>query len=316
MKHILSILFINILLSCSNKEEKEKLKIEKAKEALTIHQIVGVGKLIPENDIIQLASPVNGIVQKIYKKENDNVRIGDLILELDHELEDGKIRQINNELNTQKAQIKGDEASMEEFKAKLNNSKSELQHSKNLLREGAEMKQVVDEEATNVKSLQANLKKFDASVRASKSKLEEIKAILKTAQIERNQKIIKSRINGRILELTVLIGGSVSIAQSLAQLGPEGRIIAISEIDEQNAEKISVGQKGWIRTVGSSDTLSTGTVFFASTFLKKKSLFTDQSGEKEDRRVRTIKLMLDHSKTLLLNARIECVIDISSNSKK
>jgi hypothetical protein len=42
------------------------------------------------------------------------------------------------------------------------------------------------------------------------------------------------------------------------------------------------------RNVGSLDTLSTGTIYFTSSFLKKKSLFTDQSGEKEDRRVRTI----------------------------
>jgi len=130
--------------------------------------------------------------------------------------------------------------------------------------------------------------------------------------MEREQKIIRSPINGRILELTVLIGGSVSIQQSFAQISPEGKTIAICEIDELNAEKIAVGQKGWIRNVGSSDTLSTGSVYFVFSFLKKKSLFTDQSGEKEDRRVRTIKMMLDHPEKLLLNARVECVIDVST----
>jgi hypothetical protein len=90
----------------------------------------------------------------------------------------------------------------------------------------------------------------------------------------------------------------------------------VCEIDEMYAGKIAVGQKGWIRNVGSIDTLSTGTVYFTYSFLKKKSLFTDQSGEKEDRRVRTIKMMLDQPEKLLLNARIECVIDISGNLKK
>ena len=130
-----------------------------------------------------------------------------------------------------------------------------------------------------------------------------------------NQKIILSPVNGRILELTVLAGGSVGTQQSLAQISPEGKTIAVSEIDEMYAGKIVIGQKGWIRNVGSTDTLSTGTVYFTSSFLKKKSLFTDQSGEKEDRRVRTIKLFLDQPEKLLLNARIECVIDISGNPK-
>jgi multidrug efflux pump subunit AcrA (membrane-fusion protein) len=157
---------------------------------------------------------------------------------------------------------------------------------------------------------------MQASSDVSKSRLNETKAAFHEAQIERAQRIILSPVNGRILELTVLAGGSVNTNESLAQISPEGKTIAVCEIDEMYAGKIAVGQKGWIRNVGSIDTLSTGTVYFTYSFLKKKSLFTDQSGEKEDRRVRTIKMMLDQPEKLLLNARIECVIDISGNLKK
>jgi len=76
------------------------------------------------------------------------------------------------------------------------------------------------------------------------------------------------------------------------------------------------GQKAWIRNMGSLDTLTTGTVYFTASFMKKKSLFTDQAGEKEDRRVREIKILLDQPAKLLLNARIECVIDISVTQKQ
>ena len=68
----LSILLVLVLLSCDNKDAKEKLAIENAKQVVAINQNIGVGKIIPENDIIQLSSAVNGIVQKIYKKENDS----------------------------------------------------------------------------------------------------------------------------------------------------------------------------------------------------------------------------------------------------
>ena len=314
--YFLLIFLISILTSCNNKSAKEKLGIENTKQAIAINQIVGIGKIIPENDIIQLSSPENGIVQKIYKKENDTVSIGTVILELDHDLEDARILQSKNEVNTQSGQIKVDAASVGEYEAKVSNAKLELQRLQNLLLKGAETQQTVDDKTTNLKALNSNLKRVETTVTVSKSRLQETKATLKTAQVERDQKIIRSPINGRILELTVLIGGSVSTQQSFGQIGPEGKTIAICEIDESNAQKISVGQKGWIRNVGSSDTLSTGTVYFASSFLKKKSLFTDQSGEKEDRRVRTIKMMLDNPDKLLLNARVECVIDISNNLKK
>jgi len=313
--YLLSIFLISILTSCNNKSAKNKLEIENNKQ-IAVRQIVGIGKIIPEGDIIQLSSPVNGIVQKIDKREDEPVSIGTVILELAHDLEDAKILQLKDELNTQTAQINVDAASVEEYEAKVSNAKSELQRLQNLLLKGAETQQTVDDAITNLKSLNANVNRLEASVSVSKSKLQETKAALKTAHLERDQKIIKSPINGKILELTVLIGGSVSLQESFGQISPEGKTIAICEIDELNAEKIVVEQKGWIRNVGSSDTLSTGTVYFVFSFLKKKSLFTDQSGEKEDRRVRTIKMMLDHPDKLLLNARVECVIDISSTIKK
>ncbi len=317
MKHYLPfILLIFISTSCNNKSAKEKAEIENPKQVIAINRIVGIGKIIPENDIIQLSSPINGIVHKIYKWENDSVNIGTVILELDHNVEDAKIVQLNNEINTQSAQIKVDEAGVGEFEAKVSNTKWKLQRLQKLLLKGAETQQTLDDEATNVKTLNSNLKKIEASVTVSKSRLQEAKTNLKTALIERDQKIIKSPINGKILELTILIGGSVSIQQSFAQISPGGKTIAICEIDELNSEKILIGQKGWVRNVGASDTLSTGTVYFASSFLKKKSLFTDQSGEKEDRRVRTIKMMLDNPEKLLLNARVECVIAISEKPKK
>ncbi|KOY84458.1 hypothetical protein AD998_20910 [bacterium 336/3] len=306
-----------VLNACNNKDTmNEKGRNEQLKQSITSNEIVGVGRITSEDDIIQLASPTNGIVQKIYKKENDSVSVGTIILELEHQLEDEKIIQLSNQTNTQIAQINVDVAGIGELEAKISNANLQVERLNNLLLKGAETQQTVDDATTTLNTLNANINKLKATINVSKSRWKEGEANLKTAQLERDQKIIKSPINGRILELTVLIGGSVSTLQSFAQINPGGKTIAICEIDELNAEKIDVGQKGWIRSVGSSDTLSTGTIYFASSFLKKKSLFTDQSGEKEDRRVRTIKMLLDNPENLLLNARVECVIDISNKSKK
>lgn len=317
MKLIVCLLLLSsILSSCGNNRLKEKNTVDKIGDASTVSQVVGIGKIEPENDIVQLASPVNGIVQKILKNENDSISVGTPILELDHQLEDGKVRQLAAEVNTQTNEIKVDEASIGEYEAKYSNALSEAQRLQQLLAKGAETQQVVDDANTAVKSFQSNLKRVQAGVAVSKSKLEQTKAALHVAEIERDQKIIKSPVNGKILELSTLIGSFIDTRQSFAQISPMGKTISVCEIDEMYADKVSVGQRAWIRNVGSQDTLSTGTVYLALSFLQKKSLFTDQSGEKEDRRVRTIKIMLDQPDRLLLNARVECVIDISGNLKK
>lgn len=310
------LLLFSIFISCKNNDATDKTDANKVKLATNIQQVIGIGQIVPEHDIIQLSSPVNGIVQKIYKNENDSLRTGTPILELDYQLEDAKVNELRNEINTQLEQINADAASVGEFAAKYNNGVAELQRLQRLLAKGAETQQAVDDANTNLKSFQSNQKRLQANVEVAKSKLKETKAALQSAMIERDQKIILSPVNGKLLELNILMGGAVNTQQSIAQIEPSGKTIAVCEIDELNAAKILVGQKGWIRNVGSADTLSTGTVYFAFSFLKKKSLFTDQSGEKEDRRVRTIKMMLDSPDKLLLNARVECVIDISNNLKK
>jgi len=309
------VLFLFIV-SCNNADKKKEAADEKAKLEKTSNRVVGVGMIVPEKDIVQLSSPVNGIVKKILKSENDSVSIGTPVLELDHQLEDAKVTQLGSEVATQAAQINGDKASVGEYVAKYENAAAGLGRMQRLLAKGAETQQAVDDANTNLKSFQSNQKRLQAIVDVSKSRLNETRAALQVAQIERDQKIICSPVSGRIMELSVLIGGSVDTRQSFAQISPEGKTIAVCEIDEMYAEKVAVGQKGWIRNVGAIDTLSTGTVYFTFSFLKKKSLFTDQSGEKEDRRVRTIKMLLDQPEKLLLNARIECVIDISGNLNK
>jgi multidrug resistance efflux pump len=317
MKRILCLLLLlSIVSSCGNNQQKEKTAADKIKDTGPVSQVVGIGKIEPENDIIQLSSPVNGIVQKILEKENDSVSVGTPILELDHQLEDGKVRQLVTEVNTQADQVKADEAGVGEYEAKYSNAVSEVQRLQRLLARGAETQQAVDDANTALKSYQSNLKRLQAGISVSKSKLEQTTAALHVAEIERDQKIIRSPVNGKLLELSTLIGSSIDTRQSFAQISPLGKTIAVCEIDEMYAYKVSAGQKAWIRNVGSLDTLSTGTVYVALTFLQKKSLFTDQSGEKEDRRVRTIKIMLDQPDKLLLNARVECVVDISGNLKK
>lgn len=309
-------LLFSLFISCNNEGDKNKVDNEKSILANQDHLVVGIGEIIPEQDIIQLSTPVDGIVKKIYKNENDSVSTGKPILELDHELEDAKVKQLSSEVNTQAAQVNADEASVGDYNAKYNNAVSELQRLQRLLAKGAETQQAVDDANTDLKTYLANLKRLQATVEVSKSKLQETKAALQSAKIERDQKTILSPVNGRILEMNALPGGAVNTQQSFAQINPEGKTIAVCEIDELYADKIAVGQKGWIRNVGSTDTLSTGTVYFAASFLNKKSLFTDQSGEKEDRRVRTIKMLLDQPTGLLLNARIECVMDVAGNLKK
>lgn len=305
-----------ICAACGNKESMERTNAPAIPGSAVVNQVVGIGKIEPESEIIQVSSAVNGIVAQVLMKENDTVRAGMPILELNHELEDARVRQLAGEVISEANQIKADEASVSENEVKYSNAALGLQRLQRLQEKGAETQQAVDNATTELTTYRYSIARLKADVKVAESRLVQKKAALRVAEIERDQKIVKSPVDGKILEISTLTGGAIDTRQPFAQISPKGRTIAICEIDEMYADKVAVGQKAWIRNVGSQDTLSAGEVYLAQSFLKKKSLFTDQSGEKEDRRVRTIKIMLEQPEKLLLNARIECVIAISGNLKK
>jgi len=314
MKNHYYLLILFLSLACSSpKSGEDASKSAKISEPIKLTEVVGIAQVAPEKNIIQLSSQISGIVNKILKKENDSVQTGEIILEMDHSLEDAKLNQISNQVITQKNQIQADKSSLEEFQAKYANGETELKRLETLFSRGSETQQAVDDARTNLRSFQSNLDRLKNNVKVSESRLKETLSSLEVSKQEREQKIIRSPINGKILEITPVIGTSIDSKSSFGQISPKGKIIAICEIDESNANRVKEGQKGWIRNIGSLDTLSTGTVYFTASFLKKKSLFTDQPGEKEDRRVREIKMVLDNPDKLILNARVESVINLNTN---
>jgi HlyD family secretion protein len=312
MKSIsLTILLALFLVNCKYKKTEETTSVNN--RAVDINKVIGIGRIEPEKEIIQLSAEVAGIVQKVYKNENDSVHAGDIILELKHTIEDANITQLKSAVAIQEAQIKVDENAIKELKIRYIKSNIEVQRLQNLLAKGAETQQVVDNATTEMQSFQVNIKKLQAAIEVTKMKWKETKAQVAVAQLE--QKFIKAPINSILLELNIQIGNYIDSKQIFAQLKPEGKTIAVCEIDELFADKIKIGQTAIIRNFGALDTLTTGKVYFAASFLKKKSLFADQAGEKEDRRVREIKVLLDDPSTILLNSRIECVLFISKTNK-
>jgi hypothetical protein len=76
--------------------------------------------------------------------------------------------------------------------------------------------------------------------------------------------------------------------------------------------KLQLGQQAIIRTQGTDDQLAKGEVVYLSPYLKKKSLFSDDSANMEDRRVREVRIRLTGAANLLINSRVEAVIDLST----
>ena len=148
-------------------------------------------------------------------------------------------------------------------------------------------------------------------MKTSESKLDELRKEEHLAKAELDHKTLKAPVDGIILNMKVTTGSSLSPLAEYCDFAPDGKLIARCEIDEMFADYIKKGQTAKITLVGSNDIIATGKVIRAAPSLKRKSLFSELPGDKEDRRVREIWIILDEDTDLLYNLQVECIISVN-----
>jgi multidrug resistance efflux pump len=279
---------------------------------VNISEVVGIGKVEPENEIISLAAATGGIVMDIYHNAGDSIKKNEPLARLDDELELITVLQLKSQFNTQRLQKEIDEFNLRESEAKLSNKKQLLESVRALVLKGAETKQTLDDLITEVTALHLAVEKDSASVKLAASRLRELAEQVRFAEAEAAKKILRSPYDGILLELHIKKGSAVNQFGSYAEFAPAGPMTVRTEVDELFAGRLSNGLEADIRLVGSDSVSAKGKVIFISPYLKKKSLFSQKANEQEDRLVREVRIKLEGDNTLLMNSKVESVIKLKS----
>jgi HlyD family secretion protein len=273
-------------------------------------EVIGTGKIEPENGIISLASGASGIVVKQFKFRGDSVQKGEAIFQLDEVLEQSRYEQLSSQLPAQRSEIEIASEAARQVEVTVQYNKQQLETAKNLLSKGAETRQNVEDLEQTLKKSEIELANKKTEIKQARQRLVEIEKQNQVSKKEKGQKLLLAPEDGFILDLFPTVGTAIKQYDSYADFAGKGPIIVRAEVDELFANKIKVGQKTTIRLVGGTDTLTTGTVQFVSPYLKKKSLFQEQASDLEDRRVREIRVSVEQNDRLLLNTKVECIISL------
>jgi multidrug resistance efflux pump len=307
-----------IITSCGGSENKYKsgtspLSVNSA--TVDVSEVVGIGKVEPEKEIISLSAATGGVVKDIYRYDGDSIKKDEPLVRLDDELELIRVSQLKSQYNTQKSQQEIDKLNLRESKAKLANKKKLLESVKVLALKGAETKQNLDDLETEVTTLSLAVEKDSASVRLSAGRLNELAEQVRYAEAEASKKILRSPYDGLMLELHIEKGSAVTQFEKYAEVAPSGPMTVRTEVDELFAGRLRNGLDADIRFVGSDSVVARGKVIFLSPYLKKKSLFSQKANDQEDRLVREVRIRLEGDNGLILNSKVESVIKLKNNGK-
>lgn len=309
---IIIIAFTTLLVSCGSKDKQTDTNTSKQADTSNLQPnlIVAVGKVEPEDEIVDLSASLGGIVKNVFKKDGDSVSKGELLVQLDDDIEQNKLSEIRTQMQTQRSQVNVEQTQLKEAQANIDNKKSLLAKTKRLLDNGAETQQVYDDLVNDLKLLEISTERSKAKISFANNQLNELTAQLRTAETEAQKKKFTSPFGGVMLDMQLNKGEAVNQFATFAQIAPKGNLIVRAEVDEMFSPKVKTGQQVDIVNTGSDKVIATGEISLVSPYLKKKSLFSEKASDQEDRRVREIRILLKVAGSLIINAKVECKIKL------
>lgn len=310
MRKLLSISVFILLFACSRQADKSKTEQMPAPRMENkVNRVVGTANIEPLGKIIPINAESSGIVSTIFARENESYKAGETLVQLDNDIEKAQIQQAESKLATQQSVIKASAGTLESAKVRLENARITFERNKKMFEGKAITQQTLDDSKFNYENLLREVETAQANLAQQQNKVGELQADLNYQRTLLDKKAVKAPTNGMVLSVDAKLGSNINNATSIGDFAPEGPLMAITEIDELYANRIKVGQKAYIRPQGGQDKLAEGKVVFTSPYLKKKSLFSDQADNLEDRRVREVRVELNPGAKVLIGSRVECVIE-------
>ena len=280
----------------------------KPKMDMTPTQVVGLGRIEPELKILDLQSEVSGIVTGLFFRAGDVVAKDQTLVELSSAIEKARLEQKAAQVQSQRSQIDAARAALGSARARTENARLSFIRAKVLTEQDAQAQSIFDAAKADYESLLEDIKRLEAGVVAAEDILKQAQADQRLSQAEYDRRFFKARSDGQILSLDITVGSLISPEKPFGTFAPKSALIARVEIDEMFAGLIQPGQKAYIRAPGMTEALGQGKVTFAGPSLRKKSLFSDDVGSLEDRRVREIWITLDPGSRVLFGTRVEGVV--------
>jgi multidrug resistance efflux pump len=274
----------------------------------TNDRVFGVARIEPEDGITDLIAGTSGKIQAVLMDENMIIQKGQTLLVIDQSVENSQLQQAKSKIMPQKAAVSVQKANAETIRIRLKNAREVVNRNQELYTGNAGTKQALDDSRYVAEQLEKELAAAETLVAQANSRISELETDIKYFETLLAQKKVLAPQKGKILKVHAKTGEYAQNDKVIAEFAPDGPLVAKTEVDEIYAERIKIGQKAFILSQTSGDTLATGTVFFAADYLKAKSLFKDQSTELEDRRIREVHIKIDEGQQPLIGSRVDCII--------
>lgn len=258
---LIAVLVVGMILKNRNKEDGERVMVEKVENRTIKEQVSASGKVFPEIEV-KISSDVSGEIVELYVEEGDSVIQGQLLAKIDPDAYQSQVERGKAGVNAAKAQVANSKSQIEQLKAQkaqivaqLTNAREIHERNEKLVKDGVISEADYQASLSNLRGLEANLAAAEAninasqeSVRAAQFQVESSQATLRELQTSLRRTTIYAPTSGIVSMLNVEQGERV--VGTIQMTGTEMmRIADLSvmevrvDVSENDIPRVSLGDE-------------------------------------------------------------------------
>jgi multidrug efflux pump subunit AcrA (membrane-fusion protein) len=270
--------------------------------------VVGIGRVEPATGRVVLVGTTEaGRIADVAAAIGDTVREGAPLVRLESAIERARTREAAAALAEARAGVHVAREGWASTLPRAAYARVQRERAAELFARGGVTAQERDATVAESESRDRELARLSAERSAAERTVERTDAAVAVARAQLERRLVRAPRAGVVLAVDVVAGEALGPngATTLVTLAPVGALEATVEIDELLAHRVRVGQTATVRTA--DGVAADGRVIRLAPGLRRKSLVRD-GGDREDRRVREVRLRLSPSATLLIGARVDAAI--------
>jgi len=249
MKYIVCILSVSFLLnSCGDTTTTTHPQIRAVTEA-----VYATGYIAPYNEY-KVYAQQDGIITTVYRDEGDTVSQGDILCDLDNDVQNAKFASTEQSFALATLNASSGSPILQELRQAMSNARSRMNDdSVNFARFSrlfsekavslAEYEKASLKFSTAKKEYEMSKQRYEQTQQRLRNEMEAVRAQKIAAEKDKKNVRIISDIDGMIYELYKKRGESVRKNDPIALLGSRSHIYAQLYVDENDVGKIAIGQK-------------------------------------------------------------------------
>lgn len=259
---------------------------------------------------VDIYTKVNGRVEQLLIKDGQEVKNGDVLAILEHSAIQAQIEQSEASLNATKAQLKQAEINLE-------NLSKELQRIIELSKQGAISVSRKEQIETQYNASLAQKETIEAQIK-------QMEALLKQANINKDEAHIRASISGIISQRYIDMGNMVTPMQPIFTVIQIDTVKIATTIPETILSKVKKGETGSLITVDAyPDNIFNGVVSYVAPAVDPRSRNIDIEIELENKNkllkpgmFSRIELILDQKKNIIAIPKDLVIYDMSGTDFK